>query len=87
MSIFANFLLLALSAGGCDRVKYKINRHNGKIRGVLNNEQLKYPTQAKNRESLNFVFLFFQLCKNGHSLFFPWGLQLISRSPALFSRY
>ena len=48
-------------------------RYNVKTWGVLSNQQLKKHTQVKNRESSNFVFLFSQLCKNEHSLFFPWG--------------
>ena len=45
-------------------------RYNRKTRRVRNNQQLKYPTLEKNRELLNLVFIFSQLCKNGHSLFF-----------------
>ena len=33
------------------------------------------------KESLNFVFLFTQLCKNGHSLFFSLGLQFYLYTP------
>ena len=50
----------------------KYNKKKKKTGTVLNNHQLKYPAQVKNREPLNFVFLFSQLYKNGHSLFFPW---------------
>ena len=41
-----------------EMIKFSMNkRYNGKTR-VLNNQQLKRPTQVKDRESLNFVFLF-----------------------------
>ena len=43
-------------------------RCNGKIGKALNNQPLKYRAQVKIRESLNFVFLFSQLCKNGYCL-------------------
>ena len=46
-----------------------------KTRGALNHQQLKYPTQVKNREFLNCISLFFQLCKNGHFVF-PLGASL-----------
>ena len=48
----------------------RCDRKTGK---ALNSQQLKYSTQMKIRESLNFAFLISQLCKNGHSLFFSWG--------------
>ena len=61
-------------------MKFSINKkYNGKTGRVLNNQHLKIPQPSdENRESLNFAFLFSQLCKNGHSSFFPWGLQIIS---------
>ena len=55
-------------------MKFRINkRHNEKTGRAMNNEQFKYPIKMKNRKSLNFVFLFSQMCKNGRSLFFSLG--------------
>ena len=47
----------------------------------LNNQQLIEPKQVKNRESLNFVFLFSQLCKKRtYPVFSPWWLVDTSRA-------
>ena len=74
-------LLLIFSYHSCplgEIMKFSINKtYNWKTWKVLNNQQSKYPTQGENRESSNFVFLFSQLCKNGHSLFFSLGALLI----------
>ena len=62
-----------------ETMKFRINqRYNRKTWRGLNNQQLKYPTQMKNRESINFDFVFSQWCKNEHSLFFTWGLHVHS---------
>ena len=77
MSIFVNICYWPSSLG--EMIKLSTNKgYSRKKRGggSLNNQQLKYHTQVKNRESLNFAFLFSLLCKDEHSLFFPWGLQL-----------
>ena len=59
-------------------MKFSINeRYNGKKWKVLNNQQLKHPIQLINRV-FKLFFLFSQLYKNGHSLFFlPCGQQLL----------
>ena len=60
-----------------EMMKFSINeRYNRNIGKILNNQQLHFPSQVRNRKSLNFVFLFPQSCKNGHSLFYLWGLHL-----------
>ena len=59
-------------------MKFSINkRHSRKTRRVSHNQHLKNPIQLKCRESSNFVFLFSQLCKNGHSLIFSWRLHIV----------
>ena len=58
-------------------MKFRLNKRcNEKTGRLMNNykQELKHRTQVK---CFNFVFLRSQLCKNGHSLFFPWGLQLL----------
>ena len=41
----------------------------------------KYPTQVKNRESLNFVFLYSQMCKKEQS---PFSLENFNLSPGFY---
>ena len=49
-------------------------------RRVRNKQQLQYPIQMTNRESLNFVFLFFNCVKPDiHCYFSLWGLHTIVR--------
>ena len=57
------------------RMKRRYNKKRKKIGRVLNNQQLKYHTQMKNRESL-FIYFLNILYKNQHSLFLPWGFHL-----------
>ena len=40
--------------------------------------------KRRTRESLNLGFPFSKLCKNRHSLFFPWGLHLLSEQSHIF---
>ena len=79
ISIFSKFWLLILATGGGGGViKFSIKRHNGKTRGVLNNHQLNYPTQVKNRVFKLLGFFFRNGVENGCSLFFPWQLQIFT---------
>ena len=59
-------------------------RYIGKIGGVRINQQLKYSTQVKNRESLNFVFPFSQFCNHGRSLFFPMVASIVVTGMLIF---
>ena len=53
-----------------------IKSYNRKTGIFLNNQQLKYPTQVKNREPLNLVFLFFSCIKTDIPCF-PFGASVI----------
>ena len=57
-SNFENLELLPLSTKRIDEVSCISMRYNGKSGRLLNNEQFKISFQVKNRDSINFVFLF-----------------------------
>ena len=60
-------------------IKLSINqRCKGKTVRFLNNQQLKYPIQLKNRESLNLVFLISQFLKKQTFPIFPLGASIVS---------
>ena len=62
-------------------MKFSINnRYNGKTGTVLNNQQLKIPYLSEEQGVFNLCF--FQLCKNGYTLFFSLG-ALITVSVAV----
>ena len=59
-------------------VELSINkRYNRKTGRAMHNQQIKYPPEVKNTESLNFILQLFQLCRKGHFLFFPCGLSTV----------
>ena len=77
LSIFANFWLLLSVPKGVDEVFFMNKRYNGNTGRVSIDQRLKCPTQENHRESLNCVFIFSQLCKKWHCLFFCLGTSNI----------
>ena len=76
-----------LCPGGNNEVSID-KRYNGTTGRILNNQRLKISINLKNRESINFVFLwiFLHCVKTDIPCFLPWELQIENIKSTIFCK-